>query len=155
MCVCVLSPLLQKTKASAPLVLNAGPRWLLDMTWQGSDDNRNNCVVYSKGKKTFICPIHTHTHTHLHLFRCISFLQVCVWRARVQRAMLSASLSLTSISSAFCGVRSPGHRSIWLCFDKCHSLTFAVFVFAFRVRVSRSEDMRLTAHVLSRVTFFI
>nr|XP_055067068.1 zinc finger protein ZFPM2a isoform X2 [Misgurnus anguillicaudatus] len=39
----------QKTKASAPLVLNAGPRWLLDMTWQASDDNRNNCVVYSKG----------------------------------------------------------------------------------------------------------
>ncbi|XP_056619006.1 zinc finger protein ZFPM2a isoform X1 [Triplophysa dalaica] len=39
----------QKRKASVPLVLNAGPRWLLDMTWQGSDDNRNNCVVYSKG----------------------------------------------------------------------------------------------------------
>ncbi|KAI7806914.1 putative zinc finger protein ZFPM2 [Triplophysa rosa] len=40
----------QKTKGSVPLVLNAGPRWLLDMTWQGSDDNRNNCVVYSKEK---------------------------------------------------------------------------------------------------------
>uniref|UniRef100_A0A9J7XKE1 Zinc finger protein, FOG family member 2a n=2 Tax=Cyprinidae TaxID=7953 RepID=A0A9J7XKE1_CYPCA len=39
----------QKTKPHVPLVLNAGPRWLLDVTWQGTDDNKNNCVVYSKG----------------------------------------------------------------------------------------------------------
>ncbi|XP_031431592.1 zinc finger protein ZFPM2a [Clupea harengus] len=38
-----------KTKSSVPLVLNAGPRWLLDVTWQGAEDNKNNCVVYSKG----------------------------------------------------------------------------------------------------------
>ncbi|MBN3286861.1 FOG2 protein, partial [Polyodon spathula] len=38
-----------KTKSSVPVVLNAGPRWLLDVTWQGAEDNKNNCVVYSKG----------------------------------------------------------------------------------------------------------
>ncbi|XP_069050993.1 zinc finger protein ZFPM2a isoform X1 [Lepisosteus oculatus] len=38
-----------KTKCSVPVVLNAGPRWLLDVTWQGAEDNKNNCVVYSKG----------------------------------------------------------------------------------------------------------
>ncbi|XP_052002230.1 zinc finger protein ZFPM2a [Xyrauchen texanus] len=39
----------QKTKSHVPLVLNTGPRWLQDVTWQGTDDNKNNCVVYSKG----------------------------------------------------------------------------------------------------------
>lgn len=34
------------------MVLSAGPRWLLDVTWQGAEDNKNNCVVYSKGKQT-------------------------------------------------------------------------------------------------------
>uniref|UniRef100_A0AAY4C9G7 Zinc finger protein, FOG family member 2 n=1 Tax=Denticeps clupeoides TaxID=299321 RepID=A0AAY4C9G7_9TELE len=38
-----------KTKSSVPVVLSAGPRWLLDVTWQGAEDNKNNCVVYSKG----------------------------------------------------------------------------------------------------------
>lgn len=38
-----------KAKSSVPLVLNTGPRWLLDVTWQGTEDNKNNCVVYSKG----------------------------------------------------------------------------------------------------------
>ncbi|XP_033914731.1 zinc finger protein ZFPM2-like [Acipenser ruthenus] len=38
-----------KTKCSVPVVLNTGPRWLLDVTWQGAEDNKNNCVVYSKG----------------------------------------------------------------------------------------------------------
>ncbi|XP_035239808.1 zinc finger protein ZFPM2a [Anguilla anguilla] len=38
-----------KTKCSVPVVLSAGPRWLLDVTWQGAEDNKNNCVVYSKG----------------------------------------------------------------------------------------------------------
>ncbi|MBN3282190.1 FOG2 protein, partial [Polyodon spathula] len=38
-----------KTKCSVPVVLNAGPRWLLDVTWQGAEDNKNNCVVYCKG----------------------------------------------------------------------------------------------------------
>ncbi|XP_071391837.1 zinc finger protein ZFPM2-like, partial [Centroberyx affinis] len=37
-----------KTKSSVPVVLSAGPRWLLDVTWQGAEDNKNNCVVYSK-----------------------------------------------------------------------------------------------------------
>ncbi|MGH0134361.1 UNVERIFIED_CONTAM: hypothetical protein FKN15_031575 [Acipenser sinensis] len=37
-----------KTKCSVPVVLNTGPRWLLDVTWQGAEDNKNNCVVYSK-----------------------------------------------------------------------------------------------------------
>ncbi|XP_036292668.1 zinc finger protein ZFPM2 isoform X1 [Pipistrellus kuhlii] len=38
-----------KTKAQAPMVLTAGPKWLLDVTWQGVEDNKNNCIVYSKG----------------------------------------------------------------------------------------------------------
>ncbi|CAF98065.1 unnamed protein product [Tetraodon nigroviridis] len=38
-----------KTKSTVPVVLSAGPRWLLDVTWQGAEDNKNNCVVYSKG----------------------------------------------------------------------------------------------------------
>lgn len=48
---CVLSVLAQKTKSTVPVVLSAGPRWLLDVTWQGAEDNKNNCVVYSKGKR--------------------------------------------------------------------------------------------------------
>lgn len=48
--ICVLSFSLQKTKAQAPMVLTAGPKWLLDVTWQGVEDNKNNCIVYSKGK---------------------------------------------------------------------------------------------------------
>ncbi|KAK5598589.1 hypothetical protein CRENBAI_007647 [Crenichthys baileyi] len=39
---------LKKTKSTVPVVLSAGPRWLLDVTWQGAEDNKNNCVVYSK-----------------------------------------------------------------------------------------------------------
>ncbi|XP_068093927.1 zinc finger protein ZFPM2 isoform X2 [Hyperolius riggenbachi] len=38
-----------KTKTSAPLTLTDGPKWLLDVTWQGVEDNKNNCIVYSKG----------------------------------------------------------------------------------------------------------
>ncbi|XP_036395068.1 zinc finger protein ZFPM2a [Megalops cyprinoides] len=38
-----------KTKSSVPVALSGGPRWLLDVTWQGAEDNKNNCVVYSKG----------------------------------------------------------------------------------------------------------
>uniref|UniRef100_A0A8C6TMG6 Zinc finger protein, FOG family member 2a n=1 Tax=Neogobius melanostomus TaxID=47308 RepID=A0A8C6TMG6_9GOBI len=38
-----------KTKSTVPVVLSAGPSWLLDVTWQGAEDNKNNCVVYSKG----------------------------------------------------------------------------------------------------------
>ncbi|XP_054983691.1 zinc finger protein ZFPM2 isoform X2 [Sorex araneus] len=38
-----------KTKAQVPMVLTAGPKWLLDVTWQGVEDNKNNCIVYSKG----------------------------------------------------------------------------------------------------------
>ncbi|KAL2308731.1 hypothetical protein Nmel_001792 [Mimus melanotis] len=30
------------------MVLTAGPKWLLDVTWQGVEDNKNNCIVYSK-----------------------------------------------------------------------------------------------------------
>ncbi|EFB23304.1 Hypothetical predicted protein, partial [Marmota monax] len=37
-----------KTKAQVPMVLTAGPKWLLDVTWQGVEDNKNNCIVYSK-----------------------------------------------------------------------------------------------------------
>ncbi|XP_010778802.1 zinc finger protein ZFPM2-like, partial [Notothenia coriiceps] len=37
-----------KTKSTVPVVLSAGPRWLLDVTWQGAEDNKNNCVVYCK-----------------------------------------------------------------------------------------------------------
>ncbi|XP_067393479.1 zinc finger protein ZFPM2 [Emydura macquarii macquarii] len=38
-----------KTKAPVPMVLTAGPKWLLDVTWQGVEDNKNNCIMYSKG----------------------------------------------------------------------------------------------------------
>ncbi|XP_051058477.1 zinc finger protein ZFPM2 isoform X3 [Phodopus roborovskii] len=38
-----------KTKAQVPMVLTAGPKWLLDVTWQGVEDSKNNCIVYSKG----------------------------------------------------------------------------------------------------------
>ncbi|KAL1259946.1 hypothetical protein QQF64_010523 [Cirrhinus molitorella] len=62
----------KKTKPHVPLVLNAGPRWLLDVTWQGTDDNKNNCVVYSKGKRTLYLPRAKHASTahfrYLHLF---------------------------------------------------------------------------------------
>nr|XP_006010292.2 PREDICTED: zinc finger protein ZFPM2-like isoform X1 [Latimeria chalumnae] len=37
-----------KTKGLVPLMLTAGPKWLLDVTWQGTEDNKNNCIVYSK-----------------------------------------------------------------------------------------------------------
>lgn len=47
----MLSVPVQKTKSTVPVVLSAGPRWLLDVTWQGAEDNKNNCVVYSKGKQ--------------------------------------------------------------------------------------------------------
>ncbi|XP_069771779.1 uncharacterized protein [Narcine bancroftii] len=36
-----------KAKTSVPIVVHAGPKWLMDVTWRGTDDN--NCVVYSKG----------------------------------------------------------------------------------------------------------
>lgn len=36
------------------MVLTAGPKWLLDVTWQGVEDNKNNCIVYSKGKHKLI-----------------------------------------------------------------------------------------------------
>ncbi|XP_072908761.1 zinc finger protein ZFPM2a isoform X1 [Hemitrygon akajei] len=39
----------QKTKTAVPIVVHAGPKWLMDVTWRGTDDNTNNCVVYSKG----------------------------------------------------------------------------------------------------------
>ncbi|XP_030073829.1 zinc finger protein ZFPM2 isoform X1 [Microcaecilia unicolor] len=38
-----------KTKGLVPLVLTAGPKWLLDVTWQGVEDNKNNSIVYCKG----------------------------------------------------------------------------------------------------------
>nr|XP_032633896.1 zinc finger protein ZFPM2 isoform X3 [Chelonoidis abingdonii] len=38
-----------KTKVPVPMVLTAGPKWLLDVTWQGVEDNKNNCIMYSKG----------------------------------------------------------------------------------------------------------
>ncbi|XP_051879891.1 zinc finger protein ZFPM2a isoform X3 [Pristis pectinata] len=38
-----------KTKTAVPIVVHAGPKWLMDVTWRGTDDNNNNCVVYSKG----------------------------------------------------------------------------------------------------------
>lgn len=50
----LLSSFLQKTKAPVPMVLTAGPKWLLDVTWQGVEDNKNNCIVYSKGKHELI-----------------------------------------------------------------------------------------------------
>ncbi|XP_034619361.1 zinc finger protein ZFPM2 isoform X5 [Trachemys scripta elegans] len=45
----LLGTKLMKTKAPVPMVLTAGPKWLLDVTWQGVEDNKNNCIVYSKG----------------------------------------------------------------------------------------------------------
>lgn len=54
--ICLLSSFLQKTKAPVPMVLTAGPKWLLDVTWQGVEDNKNNCIVYSKGKHKLIFP---------------------------------------------------------------------------------------------------
>ncbi|XP_075438606.1 zinc finger protein ZFPM2 isoform X3 [Ascaphus truei] len=38
-----------KTKAHVPMVMTGGPKWLLDVTWQGVEDNKNNCIVYNKG----------------------------------------------------------------------------------------------------------
>lgn len=63
-CVCVLSLLLQKTKAPVPVVLSSGPRWLLDVTWQGAEDNKNNCVVYSKGKRLGLSLLHHNPTLH-------------------------------------------------------------------------------------------
>ncbi|XP_078073256.1 zinc finger protein ZFPM2a [Mustelus asterias] len=38
-----------KTTTAVPIVVHAGPKWLMDVTWRGTEDNNNNCVVYSKG----------------------------------------------------------------------------------------------------------
>ncbi|KAG8441713.1 hypothetical protein GDO86_010775 [Hymenochirus boettgeri] len=38
-----------KTKSPVPVTLTDGPKWLLDVTWQGTEDNKNNCIVYNKG----------------------------------------------------------------------------------------------------------
>ncbi|KAL4624756.1 zinc finger protein ZFPM2-like [Arapaima gigas] len=35
-------------KSSVPVALSSGPRWLLDVTWLSVEDNKNNCIVYSK-----------------------------------------------------------------------------------------------------------
>lgn len=35
----------RKTKAQVLMVLTAGPKWLLDVTWQGVEDNKNNLPV--------------------------------------------------------------------------------------------------------------
>ena len=71
----MLSVLNQKTKSTVPVVLSAGPRWLLDVTWQGAEDNKNNCVVYSKGKQAAVITA-TRQATVLTLFMpiCLSFL---------------------------------------------------------------------------------
>ncbi|KAI1243562.1 hypothetical protein IHE44_0001192 [Lamprotornis superbus] len=50
---------LKKTKASVPMVLTAGPKWLLDVTWQGVEDNKNNCIVYSKATEINTYLLHT------------------------------------------------------------------------------------------------
>ena len=34
-----------------PLVVSGGPRWLGEMTWVSAEDSKNNCMVYSKGKR--------------------------------------------------------------------------------------------------------
>ncbi|XP_031442090.1 zinc finger protein ZFPM2b [Clupea harengus] len=34
---------------AVPVVLSAGPRWLLELSWLAAEDNKNNCIVYSKG----------------------------------------------------------------------------------------------------------
>lgn len=49
--------ILQKTKAQVPMVLTAGPKWLLDVTWQGVEDSKNNCIVYSKGNLVTPSPV--------------------------------------------------------------------------------------------------
>ncbi|KAK9403097.1 zinc finger protein ZFPM2 [Crotalus adamanteus] len=55
-----------KAKAPLPMVLTAGPKWLLDMTWQGVEDNKNNCIVYSKGSSiSFSLPTLPNMHQHL------------------------------------------------------------------------------------------
>jgi hypothetical protein len=76
----------QKTKAQVPMVLTAGPKWLLDVTWQGVEDSKNNCIVYSKGKlRTLPC-----------LFRGKE--SWVMWTAPEQRegTMYDVSLSLPS-----------------------------------------------------------
>uniref|UniRef100_A0A8C9S5D8 Zinc finger protein, FOG family member 2 n=1 Tax=Scleropages formosus TaxID=113540 RepID=A0A8C9S5D8_SCLFO len=35
-------------KTSVPVALCSGSRWLLDVTWLGVEDNKNNCIIYSK-----------------------------------------------------------------------------------------------------------
>lgn len=39
------------------MVLTAGPKWLLDVTWQGVEDSKNNCIVYSKGNRVVLSPV--------------------------------------------------------------------------------------------------
>lgn len=107
--------------------------------WLGRVPTTTGTTVWftAKVRKPLSAP-YTHTHS---ISSNVFLSHMCKWTALVQTAMLSVALSLTSISSAFYGVRSSGQRSIRLCFDKCHSLTFAVFVFAFRVHGVRPEDM--------------
>ena len=36
-------------------MLSAGPRWLLELSWLAAEDNKNNCIVYSKGRFFSFC----------------------------------------------------------------------------------------------------
>lgn len=81
----MLSVPVQKTKSTVPVVLSAGPRWLLDVTWQGAEDNKNNCVVYSKGKQTVAArylwaAAHSNAAKTLTTLRpTLSCLRLCLW----------------------------------------------------------------------------
>ncbi|KAJ8268349.1 hypothetical protein COCON_G00135210 [Conger conger] len=48
-----------RTQREVPLALTEGSRWLLDLTWLGAEDNKNNCVVYSKGGQLW-CTVTKH-----------------------------------------------------------------------------------------------
>ncbi|KAJ8273109.1 hypothetical protein GJAV_G00097530, partial [Gymnothorax javanicus] len=49
----------QRTQHKVPLALTKGSRWLQDLTWLGAEDNKNNCVVYSKGGQLW-CTVTKH-----------------------------------------------------------------------------------------------
>lgn len=92
-----------KTKAQVPMVLTAGPKWLLDVTWQGVEDSKSNCIVYSKGNLVTLSPDFAVALTPGQIISAPEE------RARGPRTM--AALDPFSLSRLHCSVFSVGHPS--------------------------------------------
>ncbi|KAM6454094.1 zinc finger protein ZFPM2 isoform 3-T3 [Liasis olivaceus] len=81
-----------KAKAPVAMVVTAGPKWLLDMTWQGMEDNKNNCIVYSKAVSfcgwLICCGAHSNPHVQ-------SRIHAHTAGSKHQRLQAASQMSLT------------------------------------------------------------